>query len=206
MDPATALLRFFKSLADESRLKIIGLLAAAEHNVQDLAKLLKLKEPTVSHHLAILREAGLVQMRTDGNTHWYRLDFETLRSVSRNVLTREKLASIASDLDAEEWERKVLNAFMEGEQIKQIPTTRKKRWAILKWLAARFERDTAYTENQLNEIIKRHHWDTATLRREMIGYRMLARSKGIYRRLPEAEWRSEEKWDGRGLDDRGARG
>jgi hypothetical protein len=32
----------------------------------------------------------------------------------------------------------------------------------------------------------------------MIGYRMLARSKGIYRRLPESEWRSEEKWDGRG--------
>jgi hypothetical protein len=201
MDPATALLRFFKSLADESRLKIIGLLAAAEHNVQDLAKLLKLKEPTVSHHLAILREAGLVQMRTEGNTHWYRLDFEALRSVSRSVLTREKLASIANDLDAEDWERKVLNAFMDGEQIKQIPTTRKKRWAILRWLAARFDPDATYTENQLNEIIKRHHWDTATLRREMIGYRMLARNKGIYRRLPESEWRSEEKWDGRGLDD-----
>jgi hypothetical protein len=197
MDPATALLRFFKSLADESRLKIIGLLAAAEHNVQDLAKLLKLKEPTVSHHLAILREAGLVHMRTDGNTHWYRLDFETLRSASRTVLTREKLASIANDLDAEDWERKVLSAFMEGEQIKQIPTTRKKRWAILKWLAGRFQSEATYTENQLNEIIKRHHWDTATLRREMIGYRMLARSKGIYRRLPESEWRSEEKWAGR---------
>jgi len=85
MDPATALLRFFKSLADESRLKIIGLLAATEHNVQDLAKLLKLKEPTVSHHLAILRDAGLVQMRTDGNTHWYRLDFEALRAVKRTL-------------------------------------------------------------------------------------------------------------------------
>ena len=200
MDPAGALLRFFKSLADESRLKIVGLLAAAEHNVRDLAKLLKLKEPTVSHHLAILREAGLVQMRTEGNTHWYRLDFETLRSVSRMVLTREKLAGIANDLDAEDWERRVLSNFMDGERIKDIPTTRKKRWAILRWLAARFNTEASYTENQLNEIIKRHHWDTATLRREMVGYRMLARSKGIYRRLPESEWRSEEKWDGRGLD------
>ncbi len=201
MDPATALLRFFKSLADESRLKIVGLLAAAEHNVQDLAKLLKLKEPTVSHHLAILREAGLVQMRTDRNTHWYRLDFEMLRSVSKTVLTREKLVSIAGDLDAEDWERKVLSNFMDGERIKDIPTTRKKRWAILKWLATRFDADIAYSENQLNEIIKRHHWDAATLRREMIGYRMLARTSGIYRRLPESEWRSEEKWNGRGLDD-----
>ncbi len=198
MDPATALLRFFKSLADESRLKIIGLLAAAEHNVQDLAGLLKLKEPTVSHHLAILREAGLVQMRTDGNTHWYSLDFETLRSISRTVLTREKLASIANDLDAEDWERKVLSNFMDGERIKEIPSARKKRWAILRWLAARFDPATEYTENQLNEIIKRHHWDTATLRREMIGYRMLTRNKGIYQRLPESEWRSEEKWAGHG--------
>lgn len=194
MDPATALLRFFKSLADESRLKIIGLLASTEHNVQDLAKLLKLKEPTVSHHLAILREAGLAQMRTDGNTHWYRLDFEALHAVSRSVLTREKLASIASDLDADDWERKVLGNFMDGERIKDIPTTRKKRWAILKWLVARFDPEIDYSENQLNEIIKRHHWDAATLRREMIGYRMLARSKGIYRRLPESDWRSEEKW------------
>jgi len=193
MDPATALLRFFKSLADESRLKIIGLLASTEHNVQDLAKLLKLKEPTVSHHLAILREAGLVQMRTDGNTHWYRLDFEALHAVSRSVLTREKLASIASDLDADDWERKVLGTFMDGERIKDIPTTRKKRWAILKWLVARFDPEIDYSENQLNEIIKRHHWDTATLRREMIGYRMLARRKGIYRRLPESAWRTEEK-------------
>lgn len=165
--------------------------------MQDLAKLLKLKEPTVSHHLAILREAGLVQMRTEGNTHWYRLDFDTLRSVSRTVLTREKLASIASDLDAEDWERKVLSNFMDGERIKDIPTTRKKRWVILKWLVGRVDSDASYTENQLNEIIKRYHWDTATLRREMIGYRMLARNKGIYRRLPESEWRSEEKWDGR---------
>ena len=194
MDPATALLRFFKSLADESRLKIIGLLAATEHNVQDLAKLLKLKEPTVSHHLAILRDAGLVQMRTDGNTHWYRLDFEALRAVSRTVLTREKLASIASDLDADDWERTVLRNFMDGERIKDIPTARKKRWAILKWLAARLDADADYTENQLNQIIKRHHSDTASLRREMIGYHMLSRNKGIYRRLPESEWRTVEKW------------
>jgi len=198
MDPATALLMFFKSLADESRLKIVGLLASEERNVQQLAKLLKLKEPTVSHHLAILREAGLVQMRAEGNLHWYRLDFESLHAISRSVLTREKLASIATDLDAEDWERKVLSNFMDGERIKDIPTARKKRWAILKWLAGRFARDTDYGENELNAIIKRHHADAASLRREMLGYRMLARSNGIYRRLPESEWRSEEHWDGRG--------
>ena len=107
------------------------------------------------------------------------------------MLSRERLATLASDLDAADWERKVLSNFLEGERLKDIPVQRKKRWAILKWLVARFDPGATYTENQLNAILKRHHWDTATLRREMIGYRMLARSQGVYRRMPESEWRSE---------------
>lgn len=191
MDQSMPLLRFFKALADHSRLRIVGLLSGVEHNVQDLAGLLELKEPTVSHHLAILREAELVKMRTEGTTHWYRLDYQVLRKISRSVLSREKLASLAVDMESEGWERKVLSNFMDGEHLKEIPAARKKRWAILKWLAGRFDPAASYTENQLNQIIKRHHWDTATLRREMIGYRMLARNQGIYRRLPQSQWRSE---------------
>ena len=45
------MLQFCKAMADESRLKIIGLLSTAEHSVQQLASILELKEPTVSHHL-----------------------------------------------------------------------------------------------------------------------------------------------------------
>ena len=191
MEQAAELLRFFKALADGSRLNIVGLLAASERNVQDLATSLGWKEPTISHHLAVLREAELVTMRTDGNTHWYRLDFEVLRGVSRTVLHRENLVTISTDLDAQDWERKVLSNFLEGDRLKEIPAARKKRWAILKWLVERFDRDATYTENQLNQIIKRHHWDTATLRREMIGYKMLVRDKGIYRRLPQSQWHDE---------------
>jgi hypothetical protein len=40
-----------------------------------------------------------------------------------------------------------------------------------------------YPEKQVNEILARYHEDTATLRREMIGYRMLARAGGEYWRL-----------------------
>jgi DNA-binding transcriptional ArsR family regulator len=47
------MLQFCKAMADESRLKIVGLLSAAEHSVQQLAAALDLKEPTVSHHLAV---------------------------------------------------------------------------------------------------------------------------------------------------------
>jgi len=68
------MLQFCKAMADESRLKIIGLLSAAEHSVQQLASTLDLKEPTVSHHLAVLKQLDLVRLRAEGNFHWYRLN------------------------------------------------------------------------------------------------------------------------------------
>ena len=52
-----------KALADESRLNLIRLLFENERSVGDLAQLIELAEPTVSHHLARLREAGLVSLR-----------------------------------------------------------------------------------------------------------------------------------------------
>ena len=56
------MLQFCKAMADESRLKIIGLLSTAEHSVQQLASILELKEPTVSHHLGVLKQLDLLQI------------------------------------------------------------------------------------------------------------------------------------------------
>ena len=65
------LLAFFKAMADESRLKIVGLLAQGERSVQDLAQTLGLKEPTVSHHLKVLAEVGLITGEKRGRWVWY---------------------------------------------------------------------------------------------------------------------------------------
>jgi len=46
-----------------------------------------------------------------------------------------------------------------------------------------------YPERAVNETLQRHHWDSATLRRELIGAGMMARDAGVYWRLPEAEWK-----------------
>jgi hypothetical protein len=84
------------------------------------------------------------------------------------------------------WERKVLNNFLNGERLTQIPTTRKKRDVILHWLAEHFERGRAYPEREVNEVISRHHPDYATLRRELIGLGLMEREDGIYRRTAPA--------------------
>lgn len=179
------LLHFFKVLADENRLKLLGILATRECSVEELAALLQLRAPTVSHHLARLKEQGLVSMRTEGNTHLYRLDAEMLRATSKGLLSSEKMVELVplQAMDDQAWERKVLRDFFEGPVLKEIPANRKKRSVVLRWLATLFEPNTRYTEAQVNEMLQRHHLDASTLRREMVGEHLLQREQGIYWRV-----------------------
>ena len=192
MDPQQPeiMLQFCKAMADESRLKIVGLLSTAEHSVQQLASILELKEPTVSHHLAVLKQLDLVRLRADGNFRWYRLNEEVLGKISRAVFSRDSIASLAVSAEARSADRKVLDNFVDGQRLIEIPVSYKKRLVILKWLIGFFEPGISYAESQVNAILKLHHHDCATLRREMIGCGMLARDKGVYSRRPESGWRT----------------
>lgn len=184
------LLRFFKVLANESRLKLVGILAQRECSVEELATLLQLKEPTVSHHLTKLKELQLVQMRPEGNTHLYQLNQEALQELNKAVFAPGQIVNLVDEVDGVTWENKVLSNFLAGERLKEIPASRKKRLVILKWLARQFELEVTYPERTINEIIQRSHPDCATLRRELIGYQMMQRENGLYRRLPETDWKS----------------
>src|SRR5689334_18009383 len=68
------ILYMLKALADESRLTLFRLLNEREYTVGDLAERISLTEPTVSHHLGKLREAGLVTLRMAGNQRFYRVN------------------------------------------------------------------------------------------------------------------------------------
>ena len=179
--------RFFKVLADESRLKILGILASRECSVEELAALLSLRAPTVSHHLGRLKDLGLVTMRADGNTHLYTLETEALRTLSKDVLSPDAVVALGDEAVSgagDAWERKVLRDFFYGERLKEIPASRKKRSVVLRWLANRFEPGARYPESAVNATIARHHPDFATLRRELIGAQLMQRENGVY-------WRAE---------------
>lgn len=62
-----------KALADSTRLRILGLLAAGETCVCNIHESLGLPQPKVSRHLAYLRRAGLVETRKDGLWVHYRI-------------------------------------------------------------------------------------------------------------------------------------
>jgi ArsR family transcriptional regulator len=75
-DDAVELARAFAAIADPVRLRLLGLIAAADGGEACACNLVEpagRSQPTVSHHLKILHEAGLVAREKRGTWMWYRL-------------------------------------------------------------------------------------------------------------------------------------
>jgi len=77
----TAMASTFEVLAEPRRREILDLLRSGERPVGDLVDRLTLTQPTVSKHLKVLREAGLVEVRQDAQRRWYRLRLEPLTEI-----------------------------------------------------------------------------------------------------------------------------
>jgi predicted transcriptional regulator len=172
------LVAFFKALADANRLKIVGLLARQPYSVEQLAALLHLRPSTISHHLSKLSDAGLVSARADSYYNVYQLEEETLHK-TRLLFSQQDLAAVVEDVDLDAYDRKVVEDYsLPGGRLKTIPAQRKKLEAILRYVINAFEPDVRYSEKQVNEMLSRFHEDTATLRRELIGYGLMQRAGG----------------------------
>lgn len=72
LDPVT----FAKAIADETRQKIMKLTCCQWRSVTEIVEQLNVTQPTVSHHLAILREANLVNFKEEGKLTYYQLNRE----------------------------------------------------------------------------------------------------------------------------------
>ncbi len=173
------LLRFFKALSDESRLKIIGLLARKPYSVEELAALLDLKPSTVSHHLSKLAQAGLVSAKAESYYNVYQLERKTLEEKARGLLSRKRLESSTAQIDADAYDAKVIKDFTRKDGgLKSIPAQRRKLDAILRYVVKSFEVGKRYSEKKVNEILSKYHEDTAALRRELVGCGLMKREGG----------------------------
>jgi hypothetical protein len=181
-DDLQRLVAALKALADASRLRILGILAAGERTGGELAELCELRASTVSHHLTRLRELGLVTVRAEGSSKVYGLDADALASL-QGGLVPESLAERVPEAQPGSFAAKVLEAFVDGTTLTKIPSSRKKREVILDWLAHDFEVGETVSEAVVNERIQRHHWDSATLRRELVGGGWMTRDAGRYTRV-----------------------
>jgi ArsR family transcriptional regulator len=81
-DQAQDMAKVFKALASPARLQLVGLLGKGDACVCDLVDEVGLSQPTVSHHLRVLAEAGLVTSSREGTWVWYSLVSERFDVVS----------------------------------------------------------------------------------------------------------------------------
>ena len=171
----------FKALADEKRIKIAALLSNRGLSVQEIAAAVDLTPATVSHHLALMREAVLVEATHEQYYTVYRFRQQPLLDALRALAEQPAPPDLAADLA--KYDQKVLGDFLVDGKLKTIPAQRKKRDVILRFLVEQFAPGRTYTEREVNLIIADYHDDFATLRRELIGYRLLDRENGVYRRV-----------------------
>jgi DNA-binding transcriptional ArsR family regulator len=71
----------FNAIAEPRRRDILALLADEEHAVNDIAEVLQLGQPSVSKHLRVLLDVGLVRVRRDGRQAYYRTDSARIKAV-----------------------------------------------------------------------------------------------------------------------------
>jgi DNA-binding transcriptional ArsR family regulator len=94
----------FEVLAEPNRRRILDLLREEERPVGELVQLLAASQPSVSKHLRVLRDAGLVDVRVDAQRRLYRVRPEPLREVARwlepyRLLWESRLDDLERHLD-----------------------------------------------------------------------------------------------------------
>ncbi len=89
---------FAKALADETRQKIMRLCCCEWISVNDIVAQTNVAQPTVSHHLAILREAGLVDVRHEGRQTFYTLKQEAVINCCGQIMSKFAPGEKATEL------------------------------------------------------------------------------------------------------------
>jgi len=99
----------FKVMNDPTRLKIINALLLSEMCVCDIAALMGMTQPTISHHLKIMRQSELIKYRRDGKTVYYSLDDGHIETLFQNGL-EHALEKTGGELSNERNPKKTRNA------------------------------------------------------------------------------------------------
>ncbi len=182
-------------IADQTRLRILGAISTEPRTGKELAALLDLTPPTISHHMRKLTEAGIVLAERDAQRQWYRLNAEFLLEARRTPLVDAgpplEAAAAGDDDEDARFRSKVIRDFFIGERLKELPAQRKRRVIVLQHLTFLFDPDRTYKESEVNDLLRPAWDDVATLRRELVDYGFMQRDRGIYQLTRAAPVRSK---------------
>lgn len=184
----TEAIQLFKCLSDKSRLQILKSLAQEDMYVERLAERLELTPSTVSFHLKKLSEIGAVTSRKSQYYTVYSLKREIFEISILDILRQQSEEADQQARRDAAYRQKVIDTFFIHGRLKAIPAQRKKERIVLEILVMAFAYDRLYTEREVNIILADFHDDFCTLRRDMVGERLLGRdSRGYWRIRQEGE-------------------
>jgi len=180
-DPMAALVRLFKGLADPTRLRMIAAMVDRPRCGQDLAAEVGVSPATVSHHLRVLSEVGLLSETRQPPYTFFQLDLERLQGAVKAVSSPKRVRELATGPAVDDGARAVLRAFFDGPRLVALPAQRRKKEIVLEELLRRLPRRREYREPELNRFIEVVHPDYCTIRREWIMGGYMERDAGVYR-------------------------
>ena len=179
----TEAISLFKCLADKSRLQILKSLAVEDMYVERLAERLGLTASTISFHLKKLSDAGAVSAYKNQYYMMYSLNKEIFQTSILEILQQESDEAQKQAKRDADYRQRVIDAFFEYGKLKSIPAQLKKERIVLEVIAEAFEFNRIYSEREVNIIIADFYDDFCTIRRDMIGERLLGRNGMEYWRI-----------------------
>lgn len=88
---------FAKAIADDTRQKIMSECCCCELSVGEIVEKIGFSQPTISHHLAILRDANLVNIREEGKQTFYTLNQEHIAVCCGQIMVKFAPESVATE-------------------------------------------------------------------------------------------------------------
>ena len=171
-------LEILKVLADESRLKIIGILLKKDSYSEYLAYKLNLSTPTVTYHMNKLKKAGIVKSTKIQHYIIYSLNYDIM-----NMSIEALIKSATTVDDSRTYEEKVIESFFEYGKLKQIPAQQKKREIVMAYIASKFELNKIYSELEVVAALLKIHDDYIAIKRDLISMGFLEDLNMKYRRI-----------------------
>ena len=171
-------LEILKVLADESRLKIIGILLKKDSYSEYLAYKLNLSTPTVTYHMNKLKKAGIVKATKIQHYIIYSLNYDIM-----NMSIEALIKSATTVDDSRTYEEKVIESFFEYGKLKQIPAQQKKREIVMAYIASNFELNKIYSELEVVAALLKIHDDYITIKRDLISMGFFEDLNMKYRRI-----------------------
>jgi biotin operon repressor len=175
------LVRLFKGLADPTRLRMLAAMVDRPRCGQDLAAEVGVSPATVSHHLRVLSDAGLVVETRQPPYTFFQLDLQGLQGAVKAVSTPKRVRELATTAAVDDDTRDILRAFFDGPRLLALPVQRRKKEIVLEEVLRRLPRRREYREPELNQFIEVVHPDYCTIRREWIMGGYMERKDGVYK-------------------------